>query len=178
MIKKILYIGIVLIAYFLFMSMFTRYRFVDTYVSENFSRDMNDVQNILNQMCKEISYDGKYKYYTVEEMLEIVVDADLALLNVCNRLHNYSTLNENYDVRLYGAEDVVHKVRETLESGQKLSEDQLKLLNQVVELNETYSNLGRSVTYQDDKNPLTLMSLPKAVDDYIEALEVLEMSYE
>lgn len=178
MVKKISYIGIVLIAYFLLVSMFTRYRFVDTYVSESFSRDMNDVQNILNQMCKEISYDGKYKYYTVEDMLEIVVDADLALLDVCNRLHNYSTLNENYDVRLYGAEDVVLKVRETLESGHKLSEEQLKLLNQVVELNETYSKLGRSVTYHDDKNPLTLMPLPKAVDDYIDELEALGMLYE
>lgn len=66
---------------------------------------------------------------------------------------------------------------ETLESGRKLSSDQLVLLNQLVTLNNAYSGLGNSKTYLDDYNTLRQMDLPQEVNDYLDKVEEIERKY-
>jgi hypothetical protein len=89
----------------------------------------------------------------------------------------HKSINENFDVRLYAFEDILTSVEETLESGRKLSSNQLALLNQLVTLNETYSKLGNSKTYSADYNTLSQMDMPQEVKDYLDKVEEIERKY-
>lgn len=76
MTKKLLYIGIIILLYTFFITLFGRYRYVDAYVSDNFARDIENLQNSVNELCLELSYDGKYKEYSIDDMLDMVKDTD------------------------------------------------------------------------------------------------------
>jgi hypothetical protein len=175
--KRILYFGIVLVLWVCFITLFTRYRSVDAYVANSFSRDINEVHDLLNNMCNEISYDGKYKYYSLDDLTKLVEKTRVDLSDVSYRLNRYDSLNENFDVRLYYAEGIVDCVLGSLEEGRKLTQDELDILAKLVKLNEVYADLGASSTYIDNHNTLKLMPLPEKVNTYIDDLGALERAY-
>jgi len=177
MTKKLLYIGLIILLYTCFITLFSRYRYVDSYVSDNFARDIKNVQNSVNELCLELSYDGKYKDYSTDDMLDMVRDTDRVVSEISYRIPDYRSLNENFDIRLYAFDGILTGVEETLESGRKLSSDQLALLNQLVTLNKTYSELGNSKTYSDDYNTLSQMDMPQEVNDYLDKVGEIKRKY-
>ena len=155
-----------------------RYKYTDEYIARNISADIGMLQDIINETYNEILFDGKYKDYSVEELQKLVKNADDRIFDFVHRIESYGKLNNNFWLSLSPLLSITDNIEDTLNNGSKLSEAEIKLVKEIIIINQEYTELRKTYNYRYDKNIFTKMNQPELLKEYVDEIGRIEKEYE
>lgn len=155
-----------------------RYKYTDEYIARNISSDIGMLQDIINETYNEILFDGKYKDYSVEELQKLVKNTDDRIFDFVYRIESYGKLNNNFWLSLSPLLSITDNIEDTLNDGSKLSEAEIKLVKEIIIINQEYTELRKTYNYRYDKNIFTKMNQPELLKEYVDEIGRIEKEYE